>query len=349
MSDKSVLIRADGSAIIGMGHIRRCLAFAQAFKVRGYRVFFACHHAGSVVKQSIEAAGLQLLEIDVMTDDPKCAALHLARMATLHRARWIVIDHPEITIEHERLVLTHCSSRLAIIDGQFRYHDCNLLINPNAFATADKCRHTVPTGCKILAGYRYFLLDDLFLNRRPSSKVADGSDHIKRILVTLGAADPENLTLQICSQFAETNFGNHRVQIDVVLGPTNSNRQAILQFFASQNNKRFVLHDAPDNLVELLGNCSLCVSAAGITLGEAAFFATPIIGIAILENQHSIIESLAKLGMLKIATPATVAIQCVNLLNNPQVRTQVAKNARALVDGLGKERIVDIMCEHSQH
>jgi UDP-2,4-diacetamido-2,4,6-trideoxy-beta-L-altropyranose hydrolase len=348
MQGRSLLIRADGSPTLGMGHISRCVALAQIFAGHEIAVYFACQAARPEVRAVIDSAGFQVVDIDAPPHDAQGEALAIAKLVTQHDVQWLVIDHPEFTIEQEKLIQKNCSSKTIIIDGQFSNHQCDVLINPNAFATIENCRDTVPPKCQVLAGYQYFMLHDNYLQNTVLTRHRQEEvDDRCRILITLGGSDPDNCTLKICQTVAIANFGNHKPVFDVVVGIANRHRPSIIDFLQSVDSDQFVVHDAPDDLVELLQVCTLCVSAGGITLGEAAYLGKPIIGVAILENQHRTIDALSNIGALQKAGISDIASQCKKLLDNLEQRQKLSLRASALVDGLGKQRIANCIWNNS--
>lgn len=349
MQDQSLLIRADGSQTMGMGHISRCIALAQSCADFDIPVFFACGDIPSEAISLIERSGFQILYLHKSVGNIESDAKAIIKLANSINARWLVIDHPEIAFEHEIQISKSYKGSLIVIDGQFRSHHCDVLVNPNAFATLDNCRHTVPSDCRILAGYRYFIINDSFLDLRETSEQSVTDHSESHILVTMGGSDPENVTLTICQALSEADFGSDSPIFDIVIGPTNPHRSSINRFLGSVSSDNFRIHDAPDNLVKLLGTCTVCVSAGGITIGEAAFLGKPIIGIAILENQRKIIKSLDDLGVLLMSSCAQVASECKNLLQNTEKRRLLSDTASALVDGYGKKRIANSIFDCSAH
>ena len=350
MQGRSALIRADGSSVLGMGHIRRCIALAQVLESQQFSVLFACRDAGIEVKSIISKAGFQMLPVDVGRQDVNCAAgeaLAIRELVNEIDAKLLIIDHPSITIDHEKQIHQGCSCVMVVIDGQFRNHQCDVLVNPNAFATTENCRPTVSSHCQILAGYRYFILNDEYLAMQNSSSALQACNKPCSILVTLGASDPENCTLEVCQALAAANFETHEPVFEIVVVITNRNRPSIVEFLENDVSGKFVLHDAPDNLVGLLRSCTLCVSAGGITLGEAAYLGKAIVGIPILENQLRTINYLAESGVLQASTTHRVSCDSRDLLENSEKRLQLGARGRSLVDGFGKQRIADVICSCS--
>lgn len=378
MHNHSVLIRADGSASLGMGHISRCIALAETCKETRTAVWFACYRPDSAVLETLQRAGYPVVNVNRSPDDPAVEARDIAARAMEIKAQWLVLDHPALGVEHESIIRQYYPHSIVVIDGRFRLHCCDTLINPNAFATTENCRDTVPIACQILAGYRYFMLQDKYLHHQDHHEQASlyplldataadrlsqadtHSNHLPglhassthfdswnarpprhRVLITLGGADPDNVTLKVCQAMAATDFGDSPPVFDVVLGSANAHRSQVLHYLENTPPGQFIAHDAPQDLVELLRSCTVCISAAGITLGEAAFLARPIIGIAIVDDQQATIASLQELGILQAASLQSIARQCRDLLNAPDIRNELSARSSALVDGRGKLRIAD--------
>jgi UDP-2,4-diacetamido-2,4,6-trideoxy-beta-L-altropyranose hydrolase len=70
MSPK-LFIRADSATTIGIGHMMRCIAIAQAWQERGGSVTFLSHCQSEVLRRRIREEGCEFVYVDCPHPDPK--------------------------------------------------------------------------------------------------------------------------------------------------------------------------------------------------------------------------------------------------------------------------------------
>lgn len=340
MAEESILIRADSSSEMGTGHISRCIGLAQAAVRRGVRVVFVCRRLAGDINDLVRLQGHQVVE---STGDD---VTFLAGVAERLGPQWIVVDHPGLGLDYEKDLRSRISVPLVVIDGQYRDHLCDFLLNPNVYATEENCANTVPEHCRVLAGYRYFILRDEYLVRKRSSLPAPEF----RILVTLGGADPDNITLAICQILANLPFSHDILRFDIVLGPANQHVSQIREFLESINDSRFSVHERLPDLFPLIQQCSLCISAGGITMGEAVYLEKPIIGLSIADNQKRTVETLAARGAIIAGELFCIGEQILDITRDSNARKSLVSRTHGLVDGHGKDRVIEAMCgKFSKH
>ena len=332
MSDV-VVMRCDSSRDMGIGHLSRCVTLAHCMMRSGLEPRFVSRVLPGDQRALLRQQELSV--IDLQTDDADAATL--ASEANRLGASWILLDPPQLGIDYERAVGRLTGIPLAVIDGQFRTHDCALLLNPNAYATRQNCEATVPGNCVILAGYQYFLLRESF-----ADVVCNERAETPSIVVTLGGADPDNLTLSICQQLARLAM---EAIFHVVLGPANPYFENVTAFLAENPDPRFRLHRQPDNFENLLADCTVCVSAGGVTLGEAAFLRKPVIALVIAENQRRTVTFLAHRSAVIAAEPSEVGDAVNTLLHDADRRDALRAAQHGLVDGRGAARVVSALLD----
>ena len=329
----AVVIRCDSSRSMGVGHLSRCATLARCMMRHGLKPRFVCRVLPGDQRHFLYQQGFTVVDLENGDGDAGTLVSEAERLG----AGWILLDHPELGIDHEREIGRLTRIPLAVIDGQFRSHDCALLLNPNVYATRDNCLDTVSDDCIILAGYDYFLLRESFTK---------ASDHEKSrcpsVLITLGGADPDNLTLSICRQLSSIDI---EAVFHVVMGPANPYTDSVTAYLAQNPDPRIRLYRQPENFETLLATCTICISAGGVTLGEAAFLGKPVIALVIAENQRRSVTFLARRGALIEADPAQVGVTVSALLLDADRRSELSGAIHGLVDGRGAERVVTAMLD----
>lgn len=143
-----LIVRADGGVGIGVGHLARTLALAQAWNARGGKSVLATDHAPAIWTDRFEAEGCEIVEpMDVPLDETTA---------------WWVVDGYTLRGAKE----APDGSRVALIDDDdgagTRGRGAALVVDQNLGARADR----YPDAKRVLTGPRYALL------RKPIAKVS---------------------------------------------------------------------------------------------------------------------------------------------------------------------------------
>jgi spore coat polysaccharide biosynthesis predicted glycosyltransferase SpsG len=141
------------------------------------------------------------------------------------------------------------------------------------------------------------------------------------------------------------------VEAVVLIGAANPRREALEEGARSVTGAR-VLYDAP-NVPELMAWADVALVAAGGTCLELAYMGLPSLAVVTAENQRRVAECLAELGTVRslgeaaTVTSPRIADEVCHLLANREERRTMAARGRALVDGLGARRVIDVLWEVS--
>jgi UDP-2,4-diacetamido-2,4,6-trideoxy-beta-L-altropyranose hydrolase len=332
----TLLLRTDGGPEIGGGHVMRCLALAQAWQEEGGRALFAATTIAPALKARLAEDGFICLEIP----SPRGSAEDLAATIAAARtqgARAVVVDGYRFAPAY-RQSLRDAGFTVAALDDNDEIGACvdDLVINQNCHASealyADRAPHT-----RLLLGTDYALL-------RREFRVWQGSLRqlppvARQILVTLGAADPGNITGGVIGALAPVLPVGTATTI--VIGGSNPHAQAIDAQAVGQPGFR-VLRDQREEMPALMAATDLAISAGGSTMWELAFMGAPFVIVVIADNQRAAAEAMAAEGFpvlqaadVSEALPDIVA----RLIADRGRRTLLSKLGRRLVDGEGGIRI----------
>ena len=323
-----VLVRADASASIGIGHVMRCLALAQALRdSRDEVVLLSSADLARPVRDAWFMEG-----VEIQTLDPRAALEDDAR-ATRDRVRstgatWLVVDGYHFD-ERYRSVAAG-SAMLAWIDdhGAPAAH-ADLIVNGNLYGHRDLYPGTT---ARLAVGPRYALLRREFQSYRRDSTAREGT------VVTLGGADPDGRTGALLAALAA-----YGIRGRVTIGPHQRDADNVLRSAARYGWDPI---STPQDMAQLLGSCRLAVVGAGTTVLEALALGTPTVAVRIAENQRLVAEALERLDVAAVADvfePERVAAECAALLRDEPRREAMAIRARQAVDARGARRVVGEM------
>ncbi|MDQ6688484.1 MAG: spore coat protein [Actinomycetota bacterium] len=328
----------------GVGHLMRCIALAEEYAARGFRVVFAADAAAvPFARGQLAARGFECVPPPVSTDG-------YAEFAARLDAKVVLVDSYHLPRE-VYAALQSAHPTIALVDGDPDGRVADVLLDQNIGAEND--RWPVAAGCRRLAGLRYALMRDEILGRRPDrprTETDQAADRVPGVLAFFGGTDAggaapvlANALVMTAAPFAlrvvAATAGLRRVLEDIAGGPGQSIE---------------VIDPTPVLAAEVVA-ADLVVSAAGtsswelLCLGAAAGF------VAVSGNQRTSYErvvaagAVAGLGQLaELRDPAgeawrTAVPRLDRLLTDPAERSRLRVAGFALVDGHGRVRVADAL------
>jgi UDP-2,4-diacetamido-2,4,6-trideoxy-beta-L-altropyranose hydrolase len=330
-------LRADADERIGMGHVLRCLALAQAWiEAGGTATLAACALPARLeARLDEEGLGVEWLRTEPGSPADSAATVALARRLGAHR---IVCDGYRFGPSYQRAV-REAGSLLFIDDtGELRPYAAELVLNQNLHASealyADRAPHTT-----LLLGPRYALLRREFLRARPVERPL--ATRARRFLVTLGGSDPVRATSGVVRALGRLHGD---VEVRVLVGPGNP-RRAELDAEAAESRVRCEVVSDAGGMPSHFEWADLVVSGAGSTCWELAYSGVPFVTVALAENQRPIAKSLEDAGISRHGgwhadlDEEALAETIVELAGDRAARSRMASAGRVLVDGCGAERV----------
>jgi len=332
----TLILRADGGPGIGGGHVMRCLALAQAWSESGGRAVFCAAALAPSLQQRLVDEGFGCIAVDAKAGSNTDAEATSAAARSLG-ARIVAVDGYQFPLEfHQRL--RDAGLRTAALDdnGEIGAYVDDLVINQNRHASpalyAQRADHT-----RLLLGTEYALLRREFRSPRDLPRTFPAT--ARQLLVTLGAADPLNVTAAVIACIDPALLAD--TEIVVVIGGSNPHTDVIAAQ-ATRLPKCRVLPDPGNDMPRLMAAADLAVCAGGSTMWEMACMGTPFIPIVIAENQRQAAAAMTHDGYPAIEAaaverelPAVVAA----LAADAGRREALSRRGRQLVDGRGAERV----------
>ncbi len=327
-----VLVRADAGAAIGIGHVARCLTLAEQLLARGATVAFACRELPGHQMARIVAEGHQVFALPAETDDEIGALAALLSPDLLFD--WIIVDHYRLDAAWERAARRWARRIMVIDDLADRRHDCDLLLDQNATASAATYQALVPATCRVLPGPRYALLRPAFSQGR-----APASERSRRVLVSFGGFDQAGMTLKTLRALLAIDG----IEVQCIAGQSSADLPALQALVASR--PEWQLLNFVDDLPARMAGAVLFIGAGGGTTWERAAVGVPSLCVSVADNQTANAEVLARAGVHLYLGPANqVSVDALReaialLLDNAPLREHFAARGREWVDGLGAQRV----------
>lgn len=334
-----LIIRADANWKIGMGHIMRCLALAQAWHDHGGNAVFITQCDSLALKERLFDEGCQVMELQ------NCypAKMDLAQTKSVldaYPGSWLVLDGYHFDSEYQQQIKQTEHPLLVIDDmADLDHYYADIVLNQNIYA--EQLEYKCEPYTKLLLGTRYVLLRREFLKWQGYER--DIPDVAKKIMVTMGGSDPDNVTLKVLKALERIDVPD--LEVIVVLGPSNQNRDMI-QRVADSSTVKIQLAENPEDMPSIMAWADLAVTAGGATVWELAFMGVPTLVIVLATNQYEnaryleIIGSAVNLGLSNNLSLDVVNLKLKDLISNPEMLISLITMSRKLVDGYGTVRVL---------
>ncbi len=328
-----LLLRADARPDLGAGHLLRCLALAQGWLRAGGAAVMVSDCARAEWRERVERAGVRLELVtghDVSLRTLEACARRLDPVA-------MVFDGYEYDAKLQRRA-KEFAPRLLVLDDYVHadQYYADIVVNPNL--GAEHLHYPCAPSTRLLLGSRYALLRGEFMDWR--GFVRKTPDRAQRILVTLGGGDSEGMLLEVVEALAAQPKS---VEARVLLG------QGETQAAEVETRCRIVgfeLLQGVEDMCPHMAWADMAVSAGGGTCWELAFMGLPNLVVVLAENQRGAAEALHQAGISRtLKERAALSYEhlisaIADLASDAPARRMMAAQGRALVDGLGADRVV---------
>ncbi len=333
----TLLIRCDASVAMGTGHAMRCLALAQAWLDAGGNVSFAMADATPALEVRLRIEGADVVRLPV----PPGSAEDFARTCDLARqkkAEWVVVDGYQFGSVYQSAI-RDAGLKLLFIDdhGAAPPYSADVVLNQNLHAREELYQERAPH-TRLLLGPRYILMRREFTFWR--KRKFEIAPRARRILVTMGGSDPENVTEQILKML----LAEPDLELTVVVGGSNPHLTRIEQLLENANCPIRLLKDVSD-MPALMVWADLVIASAGTTSWELCMMGSPAMLCVLAPNRERIAGELARLGAAanlgyvgRAPADKTGAVLC-ELLQSQARWEKMSARGRELVDGRGAERV----------
>ncbi|MHC5936951.1 UDP-2,4-diacetamido-2,4,6-trideoxy-beta-L-altropyranose hydrolase [Nostoc sp.] len=340
-----LFIRVDASTQIGTGHVMRCLALAQAWQDAGGQVIFVMATEVPDLKTRLKAEGMEVIHLPLPVQIGSAEdAEATAKLARQLNASWVVVDGYHFGVKYQEIIKEFELKLLFIDDyGHAKQYHADIVLNQNIHAYEGLYINR-QSYTQLLLGTSYSLLRREFWQwrgwQRSLPLIA------KKLLVTLGGADPDNVTLKVIQ-------GLQQVEVDgleavVVVGASNPHYE---QLRSASQNLQFPIRLERNvmNMPDLMAWADVAVTAGGSTCWELAFMGLPSLVIILAENQQASTEKLEAMGVVvnlgwheNIST-VEIASGIAQLFITAGRREKMTRCSQELVDGKGSNRVLSYL------
>jgi UDP-2,4-diacetamido-2,4,6-trideoxy-beta-L-altropyranose hydrolase len=348
LTEKTPLVlRADADSRIGTGHVMRCIALGQAWADAGGKVLFATCCGNPVLLQRLRDENFTVIELH---DPSEFLPRLTAGLRLLNSGCWVVLDGYRFTLDDHRSI-RRAGFKLLLIDdyNHLPAYECDILLNQNI--DADGLDYNINPDARRLLGTQYAMLRREFRQAVPAPAVfqpLDDPDPVvpapgKNILVTLGGADPDNVTFKVIEALQALNVPG--LDVRVVVGPANAHIKS-LKSAAARSAVEIRLMSHITDMTDVMMWSDFAISAAGSTCWELCCLGVPFLTLVLAENQRGLADGLAARGVAPCLgenpSVAQIAAGAGALAKDAGHRARCSEAGREMVDGFGALRVLAV-------
>lgn len=332
LAQPRILFRVDGGGALGMGHVYRSLAIADALRAasRAEIAFLmtADHPEGirtvSRDGHSVRVAGdgrLQTLLAHVHDFSPAI----------------LINDLPRVEQEYLRALAHVGASTVNLVDTlddvERAEHYAQVIVS-----VMNEGRET-PEG--FYGGPAYAILRSHFHGKQKELR-----DRPRMLLLSFGGSDPQGLTLKAARAVQELPA---EIEVVAVAGPAFSYRREFEELLSQLPRRVPLINEAGGHIADLMLEADVVVCSGGMSVYEIAALGTP--GIVLSQNaredarmrdfaRHGTVDYL---GLGTEVDERTLAAAVATLLGSFERRRAMSARGRQLVDGTGAVRAADVV------
>lgn len=353
-----IAIRVDASAVIGTGHLKRCLSLGQALAETGAQTRFICRPLDAVAGQVLATQDVAVHWLPTPSDQftpPVCAAEHVqwacvsADDDALQTAEalgdwqpdWVVVDHYAFDARWHDAVRKALGGRLLVIDDLAdRPIAADALLDHNWDADHQaKYADQLQRAPVWLCGPRFALLSPVY-QRAPRYYPRES---VHSIGIFMGGTDPDGITTRVLSACRSVGFTG---PVEVVSTSASPYLPGLRRACMTDSGTTLTL-DEPE-LTAFFGRHDLQIGAGGGATWERCCIGAPTIAMVLAANQLIVVPALDRLSALRAARLdntygaadlPTLTEALHQLLSDAAARNALGQQATTLVDGRGAQRV----------
>ena len=300
----NIVIRADGNADIGVGHLMRCLTIAEQVGERGHVVFWCADEASAALARARGFTALtlgtdyhdmmsELPRLEQLAHDKERGAENSAKHSEERSAKYstensaecnasrsmkhmytlsvILVDSYFVTAEYLQALRAY--GRVYLLeDMPGKIWPVDGVINYNVFADRyfyeeayGQRGEPVPTPEMRRSIQLYIGASYVPIRSQFVGQDYEVREQVKELLVTTGGGDRENIAGKILESLEDM-----ACHIHVVSGPYNPHGAWLAGY--AQTHPGVVVHQRVEEMAKLMLQCDLAVTAGGTTVYESVSY-----------------------------------------------------------------------------
>ena len=316
----------------------RCLALAEEVRRRDVELVFVCD------AHTVPWAAGQIAARGIPAQPAVRTAEEHAELFDRLELDAVVFDSYDLDASVYPAVRATGIPTLAIVDGDFRGAEADVLVDQNLAAELD--RPGLPRDSVRLAGLQYVMIRDEILAHRPIDPPGRRDVAVPTVFAFFGGTDAFGAGPQVTRALAATG-----VPFEATVVAPSEQLAAGVAAVELGPRQRVEVIGPTDRLAARVREADLTISASGTSTWELLCLGATAGLVCVVDNQLMGYEraigtgTAAGVGVLSdiAADPSAAAAVLKRLLTDSAERARLAAAGWELVDGKGRERIADVL------
>lgn len=307
-----------GSYRYGFGHVRRSMELAKTLQETFDLAFYA--YVESRGHESLDFSGVKQI-INPFIEES---------------CHGVLIDMPEPYAEK---ALAFYSQEMR--DVPLTALGCFLKINdkPDVVINLDNMGENLSYR-KYYVGLQYSIIREIFSKYREKPRVAKGYSNV---VISLGGADVEGVSELLVNLFHEKLSSYQDIKYHLILGPLSEKKEY------RKGSLDLRVYWTPKNLEELMSEADVAICNGGTMMMEYAFLGIPVIAVPQTPHEEIFVSKFENQGAAVLVKSRDikekVGTSLLELLASKPRREAMSRIGQKMSDGLGKDRIAQILKE----
>ena len=273
LTNLKTLIRADSSAEIGHGHIRRDLVLAKKFK----DISFAC----------LPLAGDLIAEIPYLVFTLQNGSIdELVAIINEQNFELVFIDHYGFTPKDEKAIKERTSAKICCFDDTYEPHFCDFVLNVNLYADAKKYQNLLPAQCEVFCGENFMLVRDEFYAEREKKR-----EKIYDFCIAFGGTDTLNLSQKVALALLHKNA---KFKLAIITTSANKNLKDLKMLAKIYPNLSLFI--GSNEVAKLMNESRELIIQASSLVNEAIVLRAKFKAVKTAQNQDEMAQWLGENG-----------------------------------------------------
>ena len=284
-----ILLRADGSKDIGMGHLSRCCLIANyLFAEKNIQSIIVIRNdiaAKNFISNKCKIAIIHYIDNDLSYNDELAS---ISDLVDNENISLILLDLLEINLTDQYingLYENNIPVSAITDDSECRIINVDLILNGNP--NQDRCDYSEEKG-EYLLGASYFIMDPSYADSPIRNKTVGN-----RILLTLGGSDHNNLIFGVLDVLVNISSVS---EVIIMTSKSTGYYEELNRVVNTQSKKIRIYNDVP-TLQPYWAECDLAITAGGNTLFERIASGVPGASICQLSRQMEIADKFEVMGV----------------------------------------------------
>jgi len=327
-----IFLRVDGGAIDGLGHIKRCINLSKSIekKFKFYQPIFIVNRNNSVSKKILDNNNCIFFEVGGKVNTKK-ETDDLIKILAFNHPKILIIDSKRITKNYVS-ILKKCS-KVVIFEDEKKYNsNPDLIINNNIWA---KEIYKKPNN-KLL-GLKFNTISENFFKKKAFNY------NSKKILISLGGEDPENISLKLISMIYNSI---PKLKIIIILGHSHPDKKSVFNFCEYKKINAKII-DSPEDISRYLSSLRLVISAGGLSAYEFASSGLPQLITVLDGHQKNMAKMIENNNCGQILTYSNsldknkIIKKFIRFYSDQNELKKQSRKAMKLIQNVGCDSIVD--------